>query len=106
MTHSHPTPVAEVHEDAKSRILSTPTRPFDPVGATSASEILTRTQGTAFKGKQLGLAFGGWKKMPGDRCTTLNAMSGATLRAGLRRLVPRRIDHSLISCLSSTCTHS
>ncbi|HEV2687191.1 MAG TPA: hypothetical protein VGV35_01515 [Bryobacteraceae bacterium] len=44
MNHSHS------HDDAKPRILSNPTRPFDPVGAASASEILTRTQGTAFQG--------------------------------------------------------
>jgi hypothetical protein len=38
-----------VYPEPKSRLLSTPTRPFDPVGASSASEILTRMQSTAFQ---------------------------------------------------------
>ena len=70
-THTPSLPEAqldhEVDQEAKSRLLSTPTRPFDPVGASSATEILTRMQGTAFQGKQLGLAFEVWKRMLGDR---------------------------------------
>ena len=61
-THSPSVPVEDVTETSKSHILSNPTRPFDPVGATTASEILTRMQGTAFQGKQLGLAFEVWKR--------------------------------------------
>ncbi len=90
------------HEDAKSRLLSTPTRPFDPVGASSATEILTRMQGTAFQGKQLGLAFEVWKRMLGDRCTIMMGMSGAMVPAGMRRLVVRMIENRLIDCLVST----
>src|ERR1700721_1282080 len=91
-----------VDQDAKSRLLSTPTRPFDPVGASSASEILTRMQGTAFQGKQLGLAFEVWKKMLGGRCTIMMGMSGAMVPAGMRRFVVRMIENRLIDCLVST----
>ena len=107
MKHTHTQSLPEAHEDsdsqdAKSRLLSTPTRPFDPVGATSASEILTRMQGTAFQGKQLGLAFEVWKRMLGDRCTIMMGMSGAMVPAGMRRLVVRMIEYRLIDCLVST----
>src|ERR1700735_381097 len=109
MKHTHTPSLPEaaiehdVHqEDAKSRLLSTPTRPFDPVGATSATEILTRMQGTAFQGKQLGLAFEVWKKMLGARCTIMVGMSGAMVPAGMRRLVVRMIENRLIDCLVST----
>ena len=91
-----------VDQEAKSRLLSTPTRPFDPVGASSATEILTRMQGTAFQGKQLGLAFEVWKRMLGDRCTIMMGMSGAMVPAGMRRLVVRMIEYRLIDCLVST----
>src|SRR6202795_4746525 len=91
-----------VNPEAKSRLLSTPTRPFDPVGASSASEIPTRMQGTAFQGKQLGLAFEVWKRMLGDRCTIMMGMSGAMVPAGMRRLVVRMIENRLIDCLVST----
>jgi deoxyhypusine synthase len=106
-THTHSLPEAHQHtnepdDDAKSRLLSTPTRPFDPVGASSASEILTRMQGTAFQGKQLGLAFEVWKRMLGDRCTIMMGMSGAMVPAGMRRLVVRMIEYRLIDCLVST----
>ena len=86
----------------KHEILSVPTRPFDPVGASSASEILTRMQGTAFQGRQLGRAFEAWKNMLGDHCTILMGMSGAMVPAGMRRLVVRMIEHRLIDCLVST----
>src|ERR1700679_3349004 len=109
MKHTHTPSLPEaaiehdVHQgDAKSRLLSTPTRPFDPVGASSATEILTRMQGTAFQGKQLGLAFEVWKRMLGDRCTIMMGMSGAMVPAGMRRLVVRMIEHRLIDCLVST----
>jgi deoxyhypusine synthase len=101
-THSPSAPVEDASETSKSHILSTPTRPFDPVGATTASEILTRMQGTAFQGKQLGLAFEVWKKMLGDRCTIMMGMSGAMVPAGMRRLVVRMIENRLIDCLVST----
>src|ERR1700686_1886404 len=101
-TDSHASTIDEVSEDAKAKILSTPTRPFDPVGASSASEILTRMQGTAFQGKQLGLAFEVWKKMLADRCTILMGMSGAMVPAGMRKLVVRMIENRLIDCLVST----
>src|ERR1700686_760543 len=101
-TQSPSTQIEEPQADSKARLLSTPTRPFDPVGATSASEILTRMQGTAFQGKQLGLAFEVWKKMLADRCTILMGMSGAMVPAGMRRLVVRMIENRLIDCLVST----
>src|ERR1700675_4290706 len=91
-----------VNPEAKSRLLSTPTRPFDPVGATTPTEILPRMQGPAFQGKQLGLAFEVWKRMLGDRCTIMMGMSGAMVPAGMRRLVVRMIEHRLIDCLVST----
>src|ERR1700691_1812819 len=96
-TETQSLPDAQQHEtvhpaDAKARLLSTPTRPFDPVGASSATEILTRMQGTAFQGKQLGLAFEVWKRMLGDRCTIMMGMSGAMVPAGMRRLVVRMIE--------------
>ena len=91
----HDTPTSNGSEEAKARLLSTPTRPFDPVGASSATEILTRMQGTAFQGKQLGLAFEVWKRMLGDRCTIMMGMSGAMVPAGMRRLVVRMIEHRL-----------
>ena len=59
-------------------------------------------QGTAFQGKQLGLAFEVWKRMLGDRCTIMMGMSGAMVPAGMRRLVVRMIEHRLIDCLVST----
>ena len=109
MKHTHTPSLPETHADhegvnpeAKSRLLSTPTRPFDPVGASSATEILTRMQGTAFQGKQLGVAFEVWKRMLGDRCTIMMGMSGAMVPAGMRRLVVRMIEHRLIDCLVST----
>src|SRR5580658_9270934 len=108
MKHTETQSLAEPHthespdHDAKSRLLSTPTRPFDPVGATSVTEVLTRMQGTAFQGKQLGLAFDVWKRMLGDRCTIMMGMSGAMVPAGMRRLVVRMIENRLIDCLVST----
>src|ERR1700723_3546035 len=109
MKHTHTPSLPEaplehegVNPEAKSRLLSTPTRPSDPVGATTATEILTRLQGTAFQGKQLGLAFEVWKRMLGDRCTIMMGMSGAMVPAGMRRLVVRMIEHRLIDCLVST----
>jgi deoxyhypusine synthase len=86
----------------KEHILSVPTRPFEPVGATTVSEVLTRMQGTAFQGRQLGVAFEVWKKMLGDRCTIMMGMSGAMVPAGMRRLVVRMIENRLIDCLVST----
>ena len=59
-------------------------------------------QGTAFQGKQLGLAFEVWKRMLGDRCTIMMGMSGAMVPAGMRRLVVRMIENRLIDCLVST----
>jgi len=87
---------------AKEEILTVPTRPFDPAGASSASEILTRMQGTAFQGRQLGLAFEVWKKMLADRCAIMMGLSGAMVPAGMRRLVVRMIENRLIDCLVST----
>lgn len=90
------------HTPAKADLLTTPTRPFDPIGASSASEILRRMQGTAFQGKQLGVAYEVWKKMLGDRCTIMMGMSGAMVPAGMRRVVVRMIENRLIDCLVST----
>lgn len=87
---------------AKDEILSVPTKPFDPVGASSASEILTRMQDTAFQGKQLGLAFEVWKKMLADDCVIMMGMSGAMIPAGMRKLVVWMIENRLIDCLVST----
>ncbi len=87
---------------ATEDLLSVPTRPFDPVGATSASEVLTRMQDTAFQGKQLGLAFEVWKKMLGDNCIVMMGMSGAMVPAGMRKLVVRMIENRLIDVLVST----
>ena len=86
----------------KQDILSRPTTPFEPEGATSPSTILERMQETAFQGKQLGLAFEVWKKMLTDRCTIVMGMSGAMVPAGMRRLVVRMIENRLIDCLVST----
>jgi deoxyhypusine synthase len=86
----------------KKQILSVPTRPFDPVGASSPGELLDRMQGTAFQGRQLGLAFDAWKRMLKDRCTIMMGMSGAMVPAGMRRLVVRLIENRLIDCLVST----
>jgi deoxyhypusine synthase len=86
----------------KEEVLSSPTVPFDPIGATSASEILARMQGTGFQGKQLGLAFEVWKKMLADECVIMMGMSGAMVPAGMRKLVVRMIEHRLIDCLVST----
>jgi len=86
----------------KRDLLSVPTRPFDPVGASSASEVLVRMQGTAFQGKNLGVAFDVWKKMLADDCTIMMGMSGAMVPAGMRRLVVSMIENRLIDCLVST----
>ena len=86
----------------KRDLLSVPTRPFDPVGATSAAAVLERMQGTAFQGKNLGVAYEVWKKMLADDCTIMMGMSGAMVPAGMRRLVVRMIENRLIDCLVST----
>jgi deoxyhypusine synthase len=59
-------------------------------------------QGTAFQGKNLGLAFEVWKKMLADNCTIMMGMSGAMIPAGMRRLVVSMIQNRLIDCLVST----
>lgn len=59
-------------------------------------------QGTAFQGRQLGLAFDVWKCMLADRCTIMMGMSGAMIPAGMRRLVVSMIEHRLVDCLVST----
>ncbi|MCS6953923.1 MAG: deoxyhypusine synthase family protein [Bryobacterales bacterium] len=87
---------------AKEQILSVPTRPFDPAGASSLSEVLTRMQGTAFQGRQLGLAFEVWKKMLTERCTIWLGLSGAMVPAGMRKLVVAMIRHRLVDCIVST----
>jgi len=87
---------------AKKDILARPTRPFDPIGAGTPSEVLRRMQDTAFQGKQLGLAYEVWKKMLAADCTIMMGMSGAMVPAGMRRLVVRMIEHRLIDCLVST----
>ena len=51
---------------SKRKLLSVPTQPFEPVGATSPAEVLERMQQTAFQGKNLGVAFDVWKKMLAD----------------------------------------
>ncbi len=79
-----------------------PTRPFEPQGAGSIAEVLERMQGTAFQGKNLGIAFDVWKKMLASECTIMMGMSGAMVPAGMRRLVVRMIEHRLIDCLVST----
>src|SRR5690242_5407992 len=89
-------------KQGKKQLLSVPTRPFDPVGAASASEVLERMQGTAFQGKNLGVAFDVWKKMLADDCTIMMGMSGAMVPAGMRRLVVSMIENRLIDCLVST----
>ena len=79
-----------------------PTRPFEPEGARNVAEVLERMQGTAFQGKNLGIAFDVWKKMLAGECTIMMGMSGAMVPAGMRRLVVRMIEHRLIDCLVST----
>jgi deoxyhypusine synthase len=90
------------HSRGKKQILSVPTRPFEPEGARSVAEVLERMQGTAFQGKNLGIAFDVWKKMLAGECTIMMGMSGAMVPAGMRRLVVRMIEHRLIDCLVST----
>ena len=90
------------HSRGKKQILSVPTRPFEPGGARSVAEVLERMQGTAFQGKNLGIAFDVWKKMLAGECTIMMGMSGAMVPAGMRRLVVRMIEHRLIDCLVST----
>ena len=90
------------HEVTKEELLSAPTKPFEPMGASSVAEVLTRMRETAFQGKQLGLAFDVWKKMLGDDCLIMMGLSGAMVPAGMRRLVVRMIEHRLIDCLVST----
>src|SRR6202163_3160111 len=87
---------------SKRQLLSVPTQPFDPVGATTPAEVLERMQQTAFQGKNLGIAFDVWKKMLANDCTIMMGMSGAMVPAGMRRLVVRMIENRLIDCLVST----
>ncbi len=86
----------------KKDLLSTPTRPFDPPEDSGVSGVLERMQGTAFQGRNLGVAFEVWKKMLGDDCTIIMGMSGAMVPAGMRRVVVRMIENRLIDCLVST----
>src|SRR6266567_1479807 len=67
---------------SKRQLLSVPTQPFDPVGATTPAEVLERMQQTAFQGKNLGIAFDVWKKMLADDCTIMMGMSGAMVPTG------------------------
>ncbi|MCW5981723.1 MAG: deoxyhypusine synthase family protein [Bryobacteraceae bacterium] len=86
----------------KHELLSIPTIPFEPAGATTAAEVLSRMKDTAFQGKQLGLAFEVWKRMLADDCIIMMGMSGAMVPAGMRRLVVRMIENRLIDCVVST----
>ncbi len=87
----------------KKDLLSIPTRPFDPSeNSGGISGVLERMQGTAFQGRNLGLAFEVWKKMLGDECTIIMGMAGAMVPAGMRRIVVRMIENRLVDCLVST----
>ncbi len=87
----------------KHDLLSVPTRPYDPADAAGgAASILERMHGTAFQGRQLGMAFEVWKKMLADRCTIMMGLSGAMVPAGMRRTIVRMIENRLIDCLVST----
>jgi deoxyhypusine synthase len=86
----------------KQELLSSPTVPFDPIGATSPSEVLRRMQRTAFQGRQLGSAFEVWRRMLADECVIMMGLAGAMVPAGMRKLVVRMIENRLIDCLVST----
>ncbi len=86
----------------KKDLLSIPTRPFDPAEGGSISSVLEQMQGTAFQGRNLGVAFEVWKKMLADRCTIMMGLAGAMTPAGMRRVVVRMIENRLIDCLVAT----
>ena len=90
------------HRPTKDELLSRPTRPFAVGPDCSAASVLEKMEGTAFQGRQLGQAFGVWKRMLSDRCAILMGMSGAMVPAGMRRLVVYMIQNRLIDCLVST----
>lgn len=87
---------------ARKDLLKVPTRPFDPVGAGSPSEILTRMQATGFQGRRLGQAFEVWKKMLADDCIIMMGVSGAMVPAGMRHLIVRMIENRLVDVIVST----
>ncbi len=87
---------------AKQALLSHPTRPFTITADASAASVLEGLEGTAFQGRQLGLAFLAWKEMLADRCLIMMGMAGAMVPAGMRRLVVYMIQNRLIDCLVST----
>jgi deoxyhypusine synthase len=86
----------------KHQILSTPTRPFAIDARKSAAAVLEKMQGVSFQGRSLGLAYGVWKKMLGDRVMIMMGLAGAMVPAGMRRLVVYMIKNRLIDCLTST----
>ena len=94
----HPKP----EQPSKQELLSQPTRPFPVEKQNSAASLLERMEGTAFQGRQLGLALQVWEQMLSDRCAILMGMSGAMVPAGMRRLVVYLIENRLIDCLVST----
>jgi len=86
----------------KHEILTTPTRPLEIDRRKNAAALLEKMEGISFQGRNLGTAFGVWKRMLGDRAMIMMGMSGAMIPGGMRRLVVYMIKNRLIDCLVST----
>ena len=86
----------------KHQILTTPTRPLEIDRRKNVAALLEKMEGISFQGRNLGTAFGIWKRMLGDRTMIIMGMSGAMIPGGMRRLVVYMIKNRLIDCLVST----
>jgi deoxyhypusine synthase len=86
----------------KKKILTTPTRPLVIDPRKSAGALLEKMEGISFQGRNLGVAYGVWRRMLNDRVMILMGLSGAMIPGGMRRLAVYLIKNRLIDCLVST----
>jgi deoxyhypusine synthase len=86
----------------KHQILTKPTRPLAIDGRKSVGALLEKMEGISFQGRNLGTAYGVWRRMLGDRVMIMMGLSGAMIPGGMRRLVVYMIKNRLIDCLVST----
>ncbi|MGD0694516.1 MAG: deoxyhypusine synthase family protein [Terriglobia bacterium] len=86
----------------KHQILTKPTRPLAIDGKKSVGALLEKMEGISFQGRNLGTAYGVWRRMLQDRVMIMMGLSGAIIPGGMRRLVVYLIKNRLIDCLVST----
>jgi len=86
----------------KHQILTTPTRPLTIDGKKNVGALLEKMEGISFQGRNLGTAYGVWRRMLQDRVMIMMGLSGAMIPGGMRRLLVYLIKNRLIDCLVST----